>query len=166
MPPPARTLESWVRIPLEAWMFVCVCFVFVLSWVSSGLATGWSPVQGVLPTVYKYKIKEHKRRPRPDIVCKRHWMGGRMEGSFGYSQKFGLIFSQMNPFHTFTPCLLKVHFDSVLPSVSQAVSSLYLFWLILCIVSAFLISHHELEPRYYYYYDYYLKLAQLKRLSL
>jgi hypothetical protein len=28
---PAQTLGSWVRIPLEAWMFVCVHSVFVLS---------------------------------------------------------------------------------------------------------------------------------------
>jgi hypothetical protein len=27
---PTRTLGSWVRIPLEAWMSVCVYFVFVL----------------------------------------------------------------------------------------------------------------------------------------
>jgi hypothetical protein len=77
MPSPARTLGSWVRIPLEAWMFFCVYSVFVLSCVSSGLATGWSPVQGVLQTVSKSKIKEsHKRRPRPDVGCKRHWMDG------------------------------------------------------------------------------------------
>jgi hypothetical protein len=25
----ARTLESWARIPLKAWMFVCVCFYSV-----------------------------------------------------------------------------------------------------------------------------------------
>jgi hypothetical protein len=38
-------------------MDICVCVysVFVLSCVGSGLATGWSPVQGVLPTVYKIK---------------------------------------------------------------------------------------------------------------
>jgi hypothetical protein len=41
-----RTLGSWVRIPLEAWMSVCVYPVFVLG---SGLAMGWSPVEGVLP---------------------------------------------------------------------------------------------------------------------
>jgi hypothetical protein len=75
MSSPARTLGSWVRIPLEAWMFVFVYSVFVLSCVGSGLATGWSLVQGVLPIVYKCKIKEpHKRRPRPDMGCKRHWM--------------------------------------------------------------------------------------------
>jgi hypothetical protein len=49
----AWTLGSWVRIPLEAWMFACVYSVSVLSRVGRGLATGWSPVQGVLPTVYK-----------------------------------------------------------------------------------------------------------------
>jgi hypothetical protein len=37
MSPPAQTLGSWVRIPLEAWMSVCVYSVFVLG---SGLATG------------------------------------------------------------------------------------------------------------------------------
>jgi hypothetical protein len=34
-------------------MFVYVYSVFVLSCAGSSLATGWSPVQGVLPTVYK-----------------------------------------------------------------------------------------------------------------
>jgi hypothetical protein len=53
MSSPAQTLGSWVRITLEAWMSVRVSSVFVLSCVCSSLATGWSPVQGVLPTVYK-----------------------------------------------------------------------------------------------------------------
>jgi hypothetical protein len=53
MSSPAQTLGSWVRIPLEVWMSVCVSSVLVLSCICSGLATGWSPVQGVLPTVYK-----------------------------------------------------------------------------------------------------------------
>jgi hypothetical protein len=50
----ARTLVSWVRIPLRAWMFgvcmslFCVCVDLCLG---SGLATGWSLVQGVLPSV-------------------------------------------------------------------------------------------------------------------
>jgi hypothetical protein len=35
------TVGSWVRIPLEAWISV----------LGSGLATGWSLVQGVLPNV-------------------------------------------------------------------------------------------------------------------
>jgi hypothetical protein len=38
--PPLKTLWSWVWITLEAWMLVCVCSVFVLSCVGSGLATG------------------------------------------------------------------------------------------------------------------------------
>jgi hypothetical protein len=48
MSSPAPTLGSWVRIPLRAWMFACLYSVFVLSCVGSGLATGWSPVQGLL----------------------------------------------------------------------------------------------------------------------
>jgi hypothetical protein len=35
----ARTLESCIRIPLEAWMSMCVYSAFVL-YVSSGLVTG------------------------------------------------------------------------------------------------------------------------------
>jgi len=47
----ARSLVSWVRIPLEVWMCVLVFFCVVLSCVVTGLATGRSPVQGVLPNV-------------------------------------------------------------------------------------------------------------------
>jgi hypothetical protein len=36
----ARTLGSWVRIPVEAWMSVCVYSVCVVLCVGSGLATG------------------------------------------------------------------------------------------------------------------------------
>jgi hypothetical protein len=46
----AQTLVSWVRIPLKAWMSVCVYSVFVISCVGSGLAMASSPIQGVLPT--------------------------------------------------------------------------------------------------------------------
>jgi hypothetical protein len=46
----AWTLESQVRILTGAWM--CPRFFYVvLSCVGRGLASGWSPVQGVLPTV-------------------------------------------------------------------------------------------------------------------
>jgi hypothetical protein len=58
----ARTLGSWVRIPLKAWMSLCVYCVCVVLCVGSCLATGWSPVQGVLPTACR--IKELKKRPR------------------------------------------------------------------------------------------------------
>jgi hypothetical protein len=37
----------------------CVCVILC---VGSDLPTGWSPVQGVLPTVYR--IKKLKKRPR------------------------------------------------------------------------------------------------------
>jgi hypothetical protein len=30
---PAQTLGSWVRIPLEAWIYVCIYSVFVLPYV-------------------------------------------------------------------------------------------------------------------------------------
>jgi hypothetical protein len=36
----ARTLGSWLRIPLKSWMSVCVYSVFVLSCVGSGLVKG------------------------------------------------------------------------------------------------------------------------------
>jgi hypothetical protein len=35
-----RTLGSWVRIPLEAWMFVLCAFILC---VGRGFTTGWSP---------------------------------------------------------------------------------------------------------------------------
>jgi hypothetical protein len=52
-------------------MDVCVNSVFVLSCAGSRLATGWSPVQGVLPTVYNiyyFRIKsewEQARKSNP-----------------------------------------------------------------------------------------------------
>jgi hypothetical protein len=46
----ARTMGSWVRIPFSR--HIWVYFMFVSSCLGSGLATGLSPVQEVLPTVY------------------------------------------------------------------------------------------------------------------
>jgi hypothetical protein len=43
-------------------MSVCIYCVWVVVCVGSGLARGWSPVQGVLPTVYR--IKKRGERPR------------------------------------------------------------------------------------------------------
>jgi hypothetical protein len=48
----ALTLGSWVRIPFEAWMSICVYSVFVLG---SGLATDWSLVQG------SYRMSQTKK---------------------------------------------------------------------------------------------------------
>jgi hypothetical protein len=53
----ARTLVSWVWIQLTVWMCVCVhsfC-IYVVLCVGRGLATGWSPIRGVIRTVYKIK---------------------------------------------------------------------------------------------------------------
>jgi hypothetical protein len=47
---PARTLGSWVRIPC-----LSTFILYVLSCAGSGLLTGWSPVQGDLPSVCKIK---------------------------------------------------------------------------------------------------------------
>jgi hypothetical protein len=53
---PARTLGLWVRIPFKGMdVYVCLFCVCVVLCVGSGLATGWSPVQGVLPTVYRLR---------------------------------------------------------------------------------------------------------------
>jgi hypothetical protein len=61
---PAETLGSCFRIPLEAFMSVCVYSVFMLSCMyGSGLAVCWTPVQGVVPTVYT--ITKLKKRPGP-----------------------------------------------------------------------------------------------------
>jgi hypothetical protein len=64
-----RSLEHWVR-GFESHSghgcMYCVrlYFVCVVLCVGRTLATGSSPVQGVLPTVYR--IKNLKRRPRPN----------------------------------------------------------------------------------------------------
>jgi hypothetical protein len=48
---PAWTLGCWVRIQLDAWMSVCVYSVCVVLCVGRDPTTGWSPVQGVVPTM-------------------------------------------------------------------------------------------------------------------
>jgi hypothetical protein len=47
-------MEVYVRL-------FCVCVVL---YVGSGLAMGWSPVQGFLPNVYRIKIQ--KKKPGPN----------------------------------------------------------------------------------------------------
>jgi hypothetical protein len=63
----AWTLGSWVRIPLKALISVCVYSGFVLFCVGSGLVTGWSPVQGVLPTVYWIKKLKMRQRSKKGL---------------------------------------------------------------------------------------------------
>jgi hypothetical protein len=61
--PSARLLESWVSISLDAWMSMCVYSACVVLCVGR-LATSWSPIQGVLHTMYR--TKKLKMRPRPN----------------------------------------------------------------------------------------------------
>jgi hypothetical protein len=83
---PAPTLGSWARVPLKASMFVGVYSVFVLSCIGSGLTTGWSSVQGVLPTVYRvkklkklatskglYNLRQRERAKSKSYPCNRPW---------------------------------------------------------------------------------------------
>jgi hypothetical protein len=58
MSSPAPIMWTRVRIPLEAWMYVCFHSMSMLFCVGSGLASGWSQVQGILPAVYRVKISE------------------------------------------------------------------------------------------------------------
>jgi hypothetical protein len=53
---------------------VCVCVCVTLC-LGSGLATGWSPVQGVLPTVWK-RLRKWRRGQGPTKGCRAidEWM--------------------------------------------------------------------------------------------
>jgi hypothetical protein len=72
--PLARTLGSWVRIPLKGWMFVCVYSVCI----GSVLATGWSPIQGVLPTVLGLRNWSKTKR-FTDALCSKVGATGKRE---------------------------------------------------------------------------------------
>jgi hypothetical protein len=70
----ARLLGLWVRIPLEAWMSVCVYSVFVLG---SGLTTGWSLIIGVIKHNKSSKVSvqglvfvAHTKRFTDAICCR------------------------------------------------------------------------------------------------
>jgi hypothetical protein len=55
----ARRPGSWVRIPHKAWMFfTCMCLFCVVLCLSRDLATSWSPVRGILPSVKNYHETE------------------------------------------------------------------------------------------------------------
>jgi hypothetical protein len=59
-----RTLRLWVRIPFKARMYVCIYSVFI----SSDLATGWSPFRGVLTTVLGLRNWSETKR-YTDALC-------------------------------------------------------------------------------------------------
>jgi hypothetical protein len=64
MSSPPDTLGPWVRIPLEAWISLCIYCVCVVLCVGSDLATGSSPIQGVPST--GNRIRNLKKQPRPN----------------------------------------------------------------------------------------------------
>jgi hypothetical protein len=58
-----KDMPITVAARCKAWMSVCVYSVFcVVLCVGIGLATGWSPVQGALPTVYRLRNWEKRLR--------------------------------------------------------------------------------------------------------
>jgi hypothetical protein len=67
----ARTPGPWVRMDVWCLWYVCV---FLCLCTGRGLATSWSPVQGVLPTVLdlvtEVKRKVSWRRPRTELGCR------------------------------------------------------------------------------------------------
>jgi hypothetical protein len=72
---PVQTLGPWARIPLEAPMSVCVYSVFVLSCVCRSLATGWSPVEGVLHIVHRVtRLKKSGQGPTKSCRAIEEWM--------------------------------------------------------------------------------------------
>jgi hypothetical protein len=62
-----RSLERWDRgfefHSRHGCLCVCLFCVCVVLCVGSGLGTGWSPVQGVLPTVYGLRNRESGQGP-------------------------------------------------------------------------------------------------------
>jgi hypothetical protein len=79
--PPAQTLGSWVRIPLEAWMSVCIYSVFVLSYAQVA-ALRWADP----PLKESYRLC---KRPR-------NWKSGLgptkgCKAMFGYNHQNGHI---------------------------------------------------------------------------
>jgi hypothetical protein len=82
----ARTQESWVRIPLKTWMPL---YAFILR-VGRGLATGWSPLQGVVTSVLRkdYENEEEARAQQGTVerlMNEMKWMNMKMDSSWSAS---------------------------------------------------------------------------------
>jgi hypothetical protein len=73
-----RSLESWDRGFEYHSRHGCLCVllfcVYVVLCVGRGLATGWSPVQGVLPTVYRIKKLKNGQCPTKGCRAIDEWM--------------------------------------------------------------------------------------------
>jgi len=85
------TRGLWYEIPLEAWMCVHIFLHCVALCVGRGLALGWSPVQGVLPTLQKINLDQN--RPRGIILEK---MMNKWFTVVSFPFKIIPIFSQTN----------------------------------------------------------------------
>jgi hypothetical protein len=121
---------------------VCVYSVCAVLCADSSIATGWSPVQGVLPTLYR--IKKLKKWPKSrGLEGKRKTnsteLSPRSEATSSWiPQQFSNILynvnvhyrmhkgpflvpllSQMNPFHNNPPSFSKINFNIILQPTSS-----------------------------------------------
>jgi hypothetical protein len=64
-----RGVRTCSNTGIEVWIFVCLYSVFVLSCVDSDLASGWYPVQGVLPNACKIHNFREETRSSEDGLC-------------------------------------------------------------------------------------------------
>jgi hypothetical protein len=122
-----RTLGSWVRIPLEAWMSVCDFSMCVFFCVGSDLATGWSLVQGVLPIVQETE----KAAKGCNSIDK--WIDLILSGVFIYSP--GLKKNCTSKCWLFIILCVKHLLGYFVPCVgnlSQDISVVWPFWLSSC----------------------------------
>jgi hypothetical protein len=114
----------------------CVCAVLC---VGSGLVTGWSPVQGVLPTVNHSLTHSLTHGTEPFLrscqLCSysrtsQHFMES--EGSYRVNKSPPLvpILSQIDPIHTIASYLSKIHFNTVHPPTSCSSQWSLTFWLL------------------------------------
>jgi hypothetical protein len=107
----AQTLGSWVRIPLKAWMSVLRTFILflVVLCVCRGLINGWSPVQGVLPTLYR--IKKLKKRPRPKTKGCRAIIITIIIYEVSWQTKYGYPHIKLHP----VPCYIYILISNIFP---------------------------------------------------
>jgi hypothetical protein len=111
-------LEHWGRGFEYHLSHACLC-AFILC-VGTGLATGWSPVQGVLPTVYR--IKKLKKRPRS-------------KGLYSHKERESTLTFLQCWTSEFIICLLPDCAPLIKVFVITGVQSLYEFYLVIMIVS-------------------------------
>jgi hypothetical protein len=90
----AGTVGSSQTQGMDVYYLCCVC-VFLCLCTGRGVATSWSPVQGVLPTVL-YLVTEVKRkvlwrRPRPELGCRAKGKKSGISSRCVFPRRSGLI---------------------------------------------------------------------------